>query len=398
MNMMSSTNIPDLSKRPPVPLISIVVPFHNERDTVNLFFAEVRAVLAPLQALRFEIVCINDGSRDGTLDELLAAAAQDARIRVLDLTRNFGKEAALTAGLDEARGDAVIVIDADLQDPPELIPDLIRCWQDGAPVVLAHRANRSTDSLAKRVTANLFYRVHNALSNVKIPPNVGDFRLMDRQVVEALGRLPERRRFMKGLFAWVGFPAVTVHYERARRTAGQSSFSGWRLWNYAIEGITGFSTIPLRAWTYVGALIATLAFLYGGFMVVRTLLFGNPVPGYASLLSAVLFSSGIQLVGIGMIGEYIGRIYDESKQRPIYLVRQRYGAANTVRNACLAEGIHGFQRKKRINRTLRRDGRSAHAPVRKDLAWGEARSDAVARSPSASGSLRRVPDEMANAV
>lgn len=396
MNMMSSANFRDLSKRPAVPLISIIAPFHNERDAVSLFFTEIQAVIAALQALRFEIVCINDGSQDSTLDQLLAAAAQDARIRVIDLTRNFGKEAALTAGLDEARGDAVVVIDADLQDPPALIPDMIQCWRDGAPVVLAHRADRRTDSLPKRVTAGLFYRVHNALSSVKIPPNVGDFRLMDREVVEALRRLPERRRFMKGLFAWVGFPAVTLHYERAERSAGHSSFSGWRLWNYAIEGITGFSTIPLRAWTYVGALIATLAFLYGGFMVVRTLLFGNPVPGYASLFSAVLFIGGIQLVGIGVIGEYIGRIYDESKQRPIYLVRQRYCAADTVRDARLAEGVQGFQRKKRISRTLARDARSAHPSVRKDLAWGEARSDAVARSPSASGSLRPVPDEMAN--
>jgi polyisoprenyl-phosphate glycosyltransferase len=236
------------------------------------------------------------------------------------------------------------------------------------------------------------------LSNVKIPPNVGDFRLMDRQVVEALRRLPERRRFMKGLFAWVGFPAVTLHYERAQRSAGRSSFSGWRLWNYAIEGITGFSTIPLRGWTYGGALIAMIAFLYGAFMVVRTLLFGNPVPGYASLFSAVLFMGGIQLIGIGVIGEYIGRIYDESKQRPIYLVRQRYGAAETANDTRAAEGIRGFRRQRPVSRTVRRAVRDVQPPARKAFADGNAMPDAVARSRSASISSRRVPDEMANEV
>jgi len=344
-------------KRVALPLISIVVPFHNEVDTVGLFFAEVRKVIEPLRTVRFEIVCVNDGSSDGTLERLLAAADMDARIRVIDLTRNFGKEAALTAGLDEAQGDAVIIIDADLQDPPALIPDMIRAWQDGAPIVLAHRASRSSDSFAKRVTAALFYRVHNAMSDVKIHPNVGDFRLMDRQVVEALRQLPERHRFMKGLFAWVGFPAVTLHYDRAERSAGRTNFSGWRLWNYAIEGITGFSTIPLRAWTYVGALMAMLAFLYGGYMVVRTMLFGNPVPGYASLFSAILFIGGIQLVGIGVIGEYIGRIYYESKQRPIYLVRQRYAAAKS-KDERFASEMRGPRRRRQVSRIALRGSRN----------------------------------------
>ncbi|WP_092001341.1 glycosyltransferase family 2 protein [Paraburkholderia lycopersici] len=395
---MASADILKRSNRPQVPFVSIVTPFHNERDAVNLFFTEIRAVISSLQGFRFEIVCVNDGSDDGTLDQLLAAAADDTRIRVLDLTRNFGKEAALTAGLDDARGDAVIVIDADLQDPPALIPEMIQCWRDGAPVVLAHRADRSTDSFAKRVTAGFFYRMHNAVSNVKIPPNVGDFRLMDRQVVEALRRLPERRRFMKGLFAWVGFPAITLHYERAQRSAGRSSFSGWRLWNYAIEGITGFSTVPLRGWTYVGALIALLTFCYGAFMVVRTLLFGNPVPGYASLFSAVLFIGGIQLIGIGVIGEYIGRIYDESKQRPIYLVRKRYCAAETVSDPRFAESIRGFRRQKRVSHTVRREVRSVRQPARKDVASGNAMPDAAVRSQSTSRASRRAPDEMANEI
>lgn len=312
------------------PLISLIVPFYNERDAVERFFAETVRVLESVHAIVFEIVCINDGSQDGTLEQLVAASQRNARIRVIDLTRNFGKEAALTAGLDEAAGDAVIAIDADLQDPPSLIPEMIERWRNGADVVLARRASRACDTFLKRTTAALFYRVHNALSEMKIPENVGDFRLMDRRVVNALRRLPERRRFMKGLFAWVGFHTVTIDYEREPRSAGSSKFSGWRLWNFALEGITSFSTVPLRSWTYIGCALASLAFAYGGFIVGRTLIFGNPVPGYASLLTVVLFMGGIQLVGIGMIGEYVGRIYDESKGRPIYLVRRRYEAHTKV--------------------------------------------------------------------
>jgi len=312
------------------PLISLIVPFYNEHDAVDRFFEQVLHVLEAIDTIRFEIVCINDGSRDGTLEKLVAASERDRRIKVIDFTRNFGKEAALTAGLDEASGDAVVAIDADLQDPPSLIPQMIERWQAGAEVVLARRANRACDSFLKRSTAALFYRVHNALSEVKIPENVGDFRLMDRTVVNALRSLPERHRFMKGLFAWVGFDTVTIDYERTPRSAGKTKFSGWRLWNFALEGITSFSTVPLRSWTYIGGTIAALAFFYGGVIVGRTLLFGNPVPGYASLISVVLFMGGMQLAGIGVIGEYVGRIYDESKERPIYLVRRRYVARATV--------------------------------------------------------------------
>ncbi|MGV2290635.1 glycosyltransferase [Trinickia sp. YCB016] len=312
------------------PLVSLVVPFYNEHEAVDRFFDEIVPVMEAIESIRFEIVCINDGSKDGTLDKLIAASARDARVRVVDLTRNFGKEAALTAGLDEASGDAVIPIDADLQDPPSLIPVMIEHWQAGAEVVAAKRTNRACDTFAKRTAAALYYRVHNALSEVKLPENVGDFRLMDRQVVNALRSLPERRRFMKGLFAWVGYRTVIVEYQREPRSAGHSKFSGWRLWNFALEGITSFSTVPLRSWTYIGMGIASLAFVYGGFIVGRTLLFGNPVPGYASLLSVLLFMGGIQLVGIGVVGEYIGRIYYETKERPVYLVRRRYQAKSKV--------------------------------------------------------------------
>jgi len=312
------------------PLISLVVPFYNEHDAVERFFAEVGPVLESIEDARFEIVCINDGSADGTLDKLIAARDQDTRVRVIDLTRNFGKEAALTAGIDEALGDAVIPLDADLQDPPSLIPVMVEHWRNGAEVVAAKRSNRACDTFAKRTAAAIYYRVHNALSEVKLPENVGDFRLMDRQVVNALRSLPERRRFMKGLFAWVGYRTVIVEYQREPRSAGHSKFSGWRLWNFALEGITSFSTVPLRSWTYIGLAIATVAIAYSGFVIARTLLFGNPVPGYASLISVVLFMGGIELIGIGVVGEYVGRIYHESKGRPIYLVRRRYQAENTV--------------------------------------------------------------------
>ncbi|CAE6847905.1 putative glycosyltransferase [Paraburkholderia aspalathi] len=307
-----------------IPLISLVVPFYNEGEAVGQFFSEIVPVLEGIASTRFEIVCVNDGSSDGTLDKLIAASVRDTRIRVIDLTRNFGKEAALTAGIDEAWGDAVIPIDADLQDPPSLIPVMVEHWREGAEVVAAKRTNRACDTFAKRTAAAIYYRVHNALSEVKLPENVGDFRLMDRQVVNALRNLPERRRFMKGLFAWVGYRTVIVEYQREPRSAGHSKFSGWRLWNFALEGITSFSTVPLRSWSYIGLAIATVAFVYGGFIIARTLWLGNPVPGYASLLSVMLFMGGIELIGIGVVGEYIGRIYYETKGRPVYLVRRRY--------------------------------------------------------------------------
>ncbi|MBP0714496.1 glycosyltransferase [Burkholderia cenocepacia] len=308
------------------PLISLVVPFHDEEETIDAFFAETLPVLESVASVRFEIVCVNDGSRDRTLDRLRSVAAGDPRVHVLDLTRRFGKEAALTAGLDEAAGAAVILIDADLQDPPALIPAMLERWRAGAEVVAAKRTDRRCDPLMQRVAAALYYRVHNRLSEVEMPENVGDFRLMDREVVDALRALPERRRFMKGLFAWVGYRTEIVEYTRAARSGGRSKFSGWRRWNFALEGITSFSTVPLRVWTYVGLTFAMLSLAYGAFIVARTLLYGNPVHGYPSLISVVLFVGGIQLIGIGVIGEYLGRIYHESKQRPVYLVRRHYRA------------------------------------------------------------------------
>jgi glycosyltransferase involved in cell wall biosynthesis len=259
------------------------------------------------------------------------------RFRVVELSRNFGKEAALTAGLDAAVGDAVIPIDADLQDPPSLIGKLIRAWEDsGADVVLAKRKDRNSDSLAKRFSAAAFYDMHNWVSQIKIPANVGDCRLMTRVVVDALKQLPEKQRFMKGLFAWVGFKTVTIEYTREKRFAGSSKFSGWKLWNFALEGITSFSSLPLRIWTYIGMVGALVTLGYGLFIVLRTLIQGVDVPGYASLLVSILFFGSLQLMGLGMLGEYVGRIYMESKRRPTYLVRKVYhhlGSANHDQSA-----------------------------------------------------------------
>ena len=306
-------------------LISVVVPFHDEAAGVAGFYRQLCLALEGLAGHRFELVCVDDGSGDATLAELLALVERDARVRVLELSRNFGKEAALTAGIDASRGDAVIAMDGDLQDPPELLARLIGEWQRGADVVLARRSDRSQDAFLKRKTAELFYRVHNRLSSVKIPDNVGDFRLLDRAAVEALKALPERQRFMKGLFAWIGFRTATVDYVRGARATGASKFSGWRLWNFALEGITGFSTVPLRIWTYIGGLGALLTFLYAVFITLRTVILGVDVPGYASLLVAILFLGSLQLLSVGLLGEYIGRVYLETKQRPIYIVRREFG-------------------------------------------------------------------------
>lgn len=304
------------------PTVSIVTPFYNEEDGVDLFHGILCGIFARLPDLDFELVCVNDGSHDQTLPRLIALAHRDARVKVVELSRNFGKEAALTAGIDVALGDAVIPIDSDLQDPPELIPIMLEQWQLGFEVVLAYRKDRQTDSMMKRKTAEMFYRVHNLLSHVKIPENVGDFRLMDRVVVDALKRLPERQRFMKGLFAWVGFQTTMIEYVRENRATGKTKFSGWKLWNFALEGITSFSNIPLKIWSYVGLAGALATLSYAIFIILRTLIFGKDLPGYASLLVAILFFGSIQLIGIGILGEYVGRIYEEAKQRPIYLVKK----------------------------------------------------------------------------
>lgn len=309
----------------PLKKISIVVPFYNEEAGAWGFYQRLTKVLADIAQVDFEVVCVDDGSQDKTLNVLLEIAAQDTRFKVIELSRNFGKEAALTAGLDAVNGDAAIPMDADLQDPPELITQFINAWQQGYEVVLGRRIDRSADTYLKRTTAELFYRIHNRFSAVPIPENVGDFRLMDRVVLDALQQLPEQQRFMKGLFAWVGFRTTTVDYVREMRAQGSSKFSGWKLWNFAIEGITSFSTAPLKFWSYLGGLGALVSLCYAVYIVLRTLIFGVDLPGYSSILVAIIFFGSVQLVSVGMLGEYIGRIYMETKRRPLYIVRKRHG-------------------------------------------------------------------------
>ncbi len=308
--------------------LSIVVPCFNEGEGLDAFFDRLELILHKLHAYDHEIICIDDGSVDNTLKVLRHHADRNSRITVLELSRNFGKEAALTAGIDAAGGDAVIPLDADLQHPPELITAMVEQWENGSDVVLARRRSRETDHPFQRFITQGFYRLHNFIAECEIPKDVGDFRLMDRRVIDALKQLPERRRFMKGLFAWVGFKHSEVEFMPEPRKSGKTSFNARRLWILALEGITSFSTVPLAVWAYLGFTVATAALFYGCWIIIKTLAFGIDVPGYASLLTAILFLGGIQLLGIGILGEYIGRIYSESKQRPIYIIRQRYGGNN----------------------------------------------------------------------
>lgn len=322
---MASDPIDNLNRNTKTVLdLSLVVPVFNEAETVELFLDRVGNVLGGDASVRIEIVFVNDGSTDDTLNRLLACQTNDSRVRIVDLSRNFGKEAALTAGLQAARGQVIVPIDVDLQDPPELILEMIAKWREGYDVVLGRRINRDTDSWAKRISATWFYRIHNWIAEPCIPENVGDFRLMDRTVVDALKELPESRRFMKGLFAWAGFRTAVIDYARPERAAGSSKFNGWRLWNFAWEGVTGFSTFPLRIWTYAGGAVSLVSFLYALYIVLGVFIRGVDVPGYASLLVTVTFLGGIQLIGIGVIGEYLGRTYLESKRRPVFLVRRIY--------------------------------------------------------------------------
>ncbi|MFI8557828.1 glycosyltransferase [Pseudomonas putida] len=304
--------------------LSLIVPVFNESETIELFLDTLSNTFDETNSIELEIVFINDGSTDHTLSKLIDLQENDNRIKIVDLSRNFGKEAALTAGLEHCSGQIVVPLDVDLQDPPELINAMIEKWREGYEVVLGRRINRDSDSWAKRSFANSFYRLHNKIASPPIPENVGDFRLMDRCVVEALKELPESRRFMKGLFAWVGFRTTHVDYIRPERSAGNSKFNGWKLWNFALEGITSFSTDPLRVWTYLGLIVSGFAFLLGAFIVLKVLIHGVDVPGYASLMVAVTFLGGLQLIGIGVLGEYLGRAYIESKRRPTFLVRRIY--------------------------------------------------------------------------
>jgi len=305
--------------------LCIIVPLYNEAAALPLLMSRLDAVLKTIPA-RSRVLFVDDGSDDATPQELARIANNDARVSVIQLARNFGKEAAMTAGLDHADADAVVIIDADLQDPPEVIRAFWSQFEQGADVAYGVRSSRAGESWLKRFTAATFYRLIDRMSDTPIPRDTGDFRLMSRRAVDALKQLRERHRFMKGLFGWVGFKQVAVHYQREARIAGSSKFNFWKLWNFALEGITSFSTVPLRIATYLGLLSAVVAFGYGSVIITKTLLYGEAVRGYPSLMTVVLFLGGVQLVALGVIGEYLGRIYNESKRRPLYLI----GASHRV--------------------------------------------------------------------
>jgi glycosyltransferase involved in cell wall biosynthesis len=302
-------------------VLSVIVPVFNEIEALREFHTRLARTLEALD-LSAEVLYVNDGSTDGSLDLLRDLRALDRRVGIVDLSRNFGKEAAMTAGLDHARGDAVVIIDADLQDPPELITELVRQWRRGFDVVYAQRVARDGETPIKKFTAYLFYRLIQRTNRVRVPLDTGDYRLLSRRAVDSLMKLRETHRFMKGLFAWIGHPQIAVPYHRDRRVAGATKFNYWRLWNFAIEGFTSFTIAPLKIATYMGIVIAGYAFIYATWIIVRTLLRGDPVPGYPSLLVVILLLGGVQLITIGVLGEYVGRMFNETKQRPLYLLNE----------------------------------------------------------------------------
>jgi polyisoprenyl-phosphate glycosyltransferase len=312
-------------RRPHQPVLSIVVPCFNEAAVLAVFHTRLQTVLGDLP--EWEVIYVDDGSTDSTRAEIEALYRLDPRVALVSLSRNFGKETAVTAGLDHAAGDAVVVIDADLQDPPELIPTLVDRWRDGFDMVYAKRSSRAGETWLKRATAQAFYRLMQGMGDQRLPEDTGDFRLMSRRVVEAVRQLREQHRFMKGLFAWVGYPTTCVLYDRAPRHAGATKWNYWKLWNLALEGITSFTVMPLKMATYVGLGVAVLSVIYAAQVIVKTLIIGNPVAGYPSLMTVVLFLGGVQLMFLGVIGEYLGRVFNETKQRPLYLV-ERYLPSN----------------------------------------------------------------------
>jgi polyisoprenyl-phosphate glycosyltransferase len=315
------------------PVLTLIAPVKDEEEAIAPFLARVVPILDGLFADgAWEILFVDDGSEDNTLAAIIKAHQSDPRVRALSLSRNFGKEAALTAGLDHAAGQAVIPIDVDLQDPPEVIGAMLAKWRDGYEVVYGVRTNRESDSLPKRLTADLYYRAHNYLSSDKIPEHAGDFRLLDRAVVDIIRAMPERNRFMKGLFAWSGFRQAAVDYERAPRTVGHTKFRYWKLWTLALDGLTSASTMPLRIWSYIGVVVALFTLLYAVWVVVKTILWGSDVAGYPSLIVAILFFGSVQLISLGVLGEYVGRILIETKRRPLYVIRKRIGLGDAEDN------------------------------------------------------------------
>ncbi|MEL6682202.1 MAG: glycosyltransferase family 2 protein [Pseudomonadota bacterium] len=309
-----------------VPEISIVAPAYNEEASVEAFYERMVAVFADA-GIDGEIIFVNDGSTDGTLSKLIDIHDLDPRVVIIDLSRNFGKEIALTAGLDHVRGQATIPIDVDLQDPPELIPELISKWREGYVVVNARRRSRQGESFLKKATASAFYKLMQMFDrHSSIPANVGDFRLIDRKALDAINSMRERHRFMKGIFAVVGFKQAFVDYDRDPRFGGTTSFNYWKLWNFSLEGITSFTTLPLRLFGYIGVIVALMSFGYGIFILLKAMFFDDPVAGFPTLFVAISFLGGVQLIGLGVIGEYLGRIFNETKNRPLYFVNTVYGS------------------------------------------------------------------------
>ena len=307
-------------------LMSLVVPCYNEEKSIQHFLDVVLPILGAISQVDWEIVFVDDGSKDATLSLLTEAAKADARVRVLGLSRNFGKEAAMTAGIHAAKGDALIPMDVDLQDPPSLLGEMVQKYKEGWPIVQAVRKSRATDSWLKRTTARMFYSFVRSIAAYEVCPDAGDFQLFSRAVVEQIKRYPEHNRFMKGITAAVGFPRTKVFFDRQERSKGETKFGFWKLWNFALDGITSFSTLPLRVWFYLGLLTSGMAFTWGSWLVIKTLVFGVVTPGYASVYVSVLFIGGIQLLGIGIIGEYVGRISVEVRNRPLYHIA--YDSAN----------------------------------------------------------------------
>lgn len=303
----------------PICQLSVIVPIFNEEAVIAQFHARLIQVLTSCPGVH-EIIYVDDGSTDSSRQVLEGLRQACPQVGVARLSRNFGKERAMTAGLEMARGEAVIILDVDLQDPPELIPRMLEAWRTGADVVNMRRTGRDGETMIKKATAHFFYRIINRLSDVSIPSDVGDFRLFSRRAVDALNRLPESNRFMKGLFAWIGFSQVTLEYHRQARAAGDSKWPYWKLWNFALEGVTSFSTVPLRIASYIGFASAFGAFVYALYFLVKTYIWGDPVKGFPTLIEFVLLLGGLQLMAIGIMGEYVGRMYLESKRRPVYLL------------------------------------------------------------------------------
>ena len=304
--------------------IALLLAVYNEQEALPFLWEETQAVLRKLPQEQFEYIFVNDGSTDGTLGWLKQLAQGNPAVKVISLSRNFGKEAALTAGLAEAASaDAVIILDADLQDPPSLIPAFLEKYREGYDIVYGQRQNRRQDSFLKRFTARCFYKFYNVIASRPMPENAGDCRLLNRRAIQAVLALPERERFMKGLFNWVGFRTAPVPFSRQPRRAGKTKWNYWQLWNFALEGLTASSTIPLRLWTYFGFAVSGFAFLYAVWVAVQKMVYGNPVSGYASLMVTILFFSGVQLISLGVLGEYLGRIFIEVKQRPLYFIAEK---------------------------------------------------------------------------